>query len=217
MQDLRKALEHQRKELNDCRAEITALKMHIEGSCSSQNLVAPDVVVQSQSLEKYKEEIKALRMEIERLKAKNTNAPDSVGSVYSESTQTEEKVVEVDENKSVTSYPISMVEVLNSEEVQSLATQILDHSTIKQPEEASQEALTNLSNANNDLANSESILKQNDEPTPEDSVLNSKSGCLSDEADKTASSFSIFRIAYPFTLEFYLLSLFSKEFMLQCL
>ncbi|KAI3857729.1 hypothetical protein MKW92_041680, partial [Papaver armeniacum] len=35
-QDLKQSLELQRQELNDCRAEITSLKMHIEGSRSEK-------------------------------------------------------------------------------------------------------------------------------------------------------------------------------------
>lgn len=36
MQSLKQSSEHQRRNLNDCRAEITSLKMHIEGSRASQ-------------------------------------------------------------------------------------------------------------------------------------------------------------------------------------
>lgn len=198
VQDLRKALEHQRKELYDCRAEIAALKMHIEVSRSLQNLVATDVdVVQSQPFEKYKEEIKVLQMEIERLKEKSTNAPDSVVSAYSESMQTEEKVVEVDENKTVISHPISLVK---SEEAQSFATRSFDDNNIKLTKDVLRESMTNPSYENNALANIQSIPKQNDEPPPEDSGLNLKSGSLSSEADKAASTFSILRISYSVIL-----------------
>ncbi|XP_073223287.1 uncharacterized protein [Cicer arietinum] len=74
---LKQSLEHQRKELNDCRAEITSLKMHIEGSLSGNNLSIREVTnVQSQSIEKYEEEIKKLKVEIELLKEKNVRAPE---------------------------------------------------------------------------------------------------------------------------------------------
>lgn len=49
VQDLRKSLNVQRKELNDCRAEITALKMYIEGAQSNKQLF----VENSDSLESY--------------------------------------------------------------------------------------------------------------------------------------------------------------------
>ncbi|KAH9739268.1 rab11-binding protein relch [Citrus sinensis] len=104
--DLKKTTEHQRRELNDCTAEITALKMHIEGSHSVRNFATTNGdVIQSQPVERYEEEIKSLLKEIERLRAKSTNASDSLGSVYSESMQTEEKVVEVDEDKTVLAHP----------------------------------------------------------------------------------------------------------------
>jgi len=54
-------LENQRKELHDCRVQITNLKKHNEGFSFGNNLVVGDVdSVLPQSLEKYKEEIKKL-------------------------------------------------------------------------------------------------------------------------------------------------------------
>ncbi|KAM2197722.1 hypothetical protein ACFX1Q_001089 [Malus domestica] len=71
VQDLKQSLEHQRKELNDCRAEVTALKMHIEGYRSRRNMGAADAdQIQPLSLGSYKEEIKSLQMELESLKSK---------------------------------------------------------------------------------------------------------------------------------------------------
>ncbi|KAM0871343.1 hypothetical protein ACQ4PT_039467 [Festuca glaucescens] len=42
VQDLKQTLDAHRKELNDCRAEITALKMHIEGTQSSKQMSVGD-------------------------------------------------------------------------------------------------------------------------------------------------------------------------------
>uniref|UniRef100_A0ACD5VLQ2 Uncharacterized protein n=2 Tax=Avena sativa TaxID=4498 RepID=A0ACD5VLQ2_AVESA len=42
VQDLKQSLDVHRKELNDCRAEITALKMHIEGTQSSKQMSVGD-------------------------------------------------------------------------------------------------------------------------------------------------------------------------------
>ncbi|CAN0913688.1 RAB11-binding protein RELCH homolog [Linum grandiflorum] len=76
---LKQSLEHQRKELNDCRSEITSLKMHIEGYRSGRNTMATDAdTAESQPLEKYKEEIKLLHLEIEKLKAKRMNFSESM-------------------------------------------------------------------------------------------------------------------------------------------
>ncbi|XP_027077488.1 uncharacterized protein [Coffea arabica] len=70
VQEMKQSMESQRKELNDCRAEITALKMHI--ARSGQNLVSSDSKhVELRSSESYMEEIKLLENEIERLKGTN--------------------------------------------------------------------------------------------------------------------------------------------------
>ncbi|KAF9683958.1 hypothetical protein SADUNF_Sadunf04G0068000 [Salix dunnii] len=120
MQELKQSWERQRKEINDCRSEITSLKMHIEGSRSGMNMVASDVdAVQSQSLEKYKEEIKSLRMEIAGLKAKGAYASESIDNSTSEkeSHQAEEKVVEIDEDKTIVSHPVDVVGVVGNGDV----------------------------------------------------------------------------------------------------
>ncbi|KAL5745067.1 hypothetical protein ACOSP7_026213 [Xanthoceras sorbifolium] len=181
IQNLKQSSEHQRKDLNDCRAEITALKMHIEGSRSARNVATEVDVFQSQSLEKYEEEIKFLQMEVERLKAKSQNAPDSLDSGYSESVQTEEKVVEIDEDKTVVSDPVSTVGALDSSNVQSPSIQTLDDNEVKPIEEVSREALTSSSNEISALENSESIPIQNDEPSSKDSGLQLKSDNIAGE------------------------------------
>ncbi|KAK2652317.1 hypothetical protein Ddye_012173 [Dipteronia dyeriana] len=187
IQNLKQSLEHQRKDLNDCRAEITALKMHIEGSRSAWNSVATEVDVVPQSLEKYEEEIKSLQMEIERLKAESQNAHDSVESGYSESMQIEEKVVEIDEDETVVSDPVTIVGALDSGDVQSLSTQTLHDNKVKPIEEVSGEALTSSSNGNSALENSESVAIHNDEPSSKDTGKHLKSDNISGEvvSDKT--------------------------------
>ncbi|XP_065619519.1 uncharacterized protein LOC136063287 [Quercus suber] len=182
VQDLKQSLEQQRKELNGCRSEITALKMHIEGSCSGRNFLANDVEhVQSQPLEKYKEEIKSLQMEIESLKAKSMNALDSVYPVKSENefAQTEEKVVEILEDKSIISHPVDAGVVdHNVSELQ--ATQSFNDNTDK-PEEISQELLMSHLNDDNPSENIGNVSKQNGEPQSEERRL-LKSDNLSGEA-----------------------------------
>ncbi|CAN6572825.1 unnamed protein product [Malus baccata var. baccata] len=167
VQDLKKSLEHQRKELNDCRAEVTALKMHIEGYRSRRNMVAADAdQIQPLSLEKYKEEIKSLQMELESLKSKNAKAND-----YSDSTnfgkepvQMEEKVVVVDEDKSV--IPAIDVEsrVVEKEEDQSLAAQTFHDNTVK-PKEVSHEVSVGVLSDSSTLVNGDSVSRQNGEPS----------------------------------------------------
>ena len=187
---MKQSLEQQRKELNGCRSEITALKMHIEGSCSGRNFLANDVDhVQSQPLEKYKEEIKSLQMEIESLKAKSMNTLDSVYSVKSEKdVQTEEKVVEILEDKSIISHPVDAGVVdHNVSELQ--ATHSFNDNTDK-PEEISRELLMSHLNDDNPSENIRNVSKQNGEPRSEESRL-LKSDNLSGEAvsDNMASTF----------------------------
>lgn len=164
VQDLKQSLEHQRKELNDCRAEVTALKMHIEGSRSGRNMVAVDVDhEQSLSLERYKEEVKSLQMELENLKSKMATAPDFVDSTQSgkESMQIEEKVVVMDEEKSIIEHPVDAVtRVMEKETDQSLAA---DDNIIK-AEEVSEECSVSPSN-DSALTNGEGVSKQNVEPS----------------------------------------------------
>lgn len=74
VKDLKQSLDHQRKELNNYRAETTSLKMPIERTRSAQHLVQSNVEqveeqVDSVPLESYKEQIEALQMELEQLKA----------------------------------------------------------------------------------------------------------------------------------------------------
>ncbi|KAF2538102.1 hypothetical protein F2Q68_00022654 [Brassica cretica] len=50
VQSLKQSSEHQRRNLNDCRAEITSLKMHIEGSRAGQYVSATEGEKQISSL-----------------------------------------------------------------------------------------------------------------------------------------------------------------------
>lgn len=166
--------------------------MHIEGSHSGWNLAATDVDhVQAESMERYKEEIKSLQMEIEGLKAKHTGAPGSVNSINSEkeSIHAEEKVVEIHEDKNVISQLVdSALRVADTEDSQ-LATQPCD-TNMDKPEELSQGSLMS-SNDNSFLENSESTSKHHGELSSEDTGLLLKEDNLNVEAspEKTASSF----------------------------
>ena len=62
--------------LHASRVEISKLKMSIEGSSSGNNLVVTDVDnFQPESLDKYKEEINKLQMEVVRYLEKNIRNP----------------------------------------------------------------------------------------------------------------------------------------------
>ncbi|CAL0318874.1 unnamed protein product [Lupinus luteus] len=130
VQGLKQSLEFERKELNDCRVEITSLKMLIAASHSGNNLVVSDVNnVQSQSVEKYEEEIKKLRMEVEWLKEKNIRGPENGTLVGSENEilQTEDKVIEIHEDRGAISNPSDVASgVVSNEDTQSPVIQTLN-------------------------------------------------------------------------------------------
>ncbi|KAM1061000.1 hypothetical protein PS2_025301 [Malus domestica] len=167
VQDLKQSLEHQRKELNDCRAEVTALKMHIEGYRSGTNMGAADAdQIQPFYLERYKEEIKSLQMELESLKSKNTKAHDfsETTNFEKESVQMEEKVVVVDEDKSVIPPVDVESKVVEKEEDQSLAAQSFHDNTVEL-KEVSHEVSVGVLSDSSTLVNGDSVSKQNDEPS----------------------------------------------------
>ncbi|TQE10509.1 hypothetical protein C1H46_003847 [Malus baccata] len=182
VQDLKQSLEHQRKELNDCRAEVTALKMHIEGYRSGTYMGAANAdQIQPLSLERYKEEIKSLQMELESLKSKNTKAHDfsETTNFEKESVQMEEKVVVVDEDKSVIPPVDVESKVVEKEEDQSLAAQSFHDNTVEL-KEVSHEVSVGVLSDSSTLVNGDSVSKQNDEP-PLGSSLHLMSENLSPE------------------------------------
>ncbi|XP_028071654.1 RAB11-binding protein RELCH homolog [Camellia sinensis] len=178
VKDLKQFLDHQRKELNDCRAEITSLKMHIEGCRSGWNLAAGDIEhMQSQTLESYREEIKLLHKEIETLKSTKFVATESVESNNhdTEFTETKDKVVVFHENNAVSS-PVEITSgVLETVGAQSLANQTSDDTSDK-PETVPGETLLSSSNDNNGaIESAEHVPKNDGEPLLEDNGLLLKS------------------------------------------
>ncbi|KAL7232019.1 hypothetical protein ACSBR2_010104 [Camellia fascicularis] len=178
VKDLKQLLDHQRKELNDCRAEITSLKMHIEGCRSGWNLAAGDIEhMQSQTLESYREEIKLLHKEIETLKSTKFVATESVESNNhdTEFMVTKDKVVVFHENNAVSS-PVEITSgVLETVGAQSLANQTSDDTSDK-PETVPGETLLSSSNDNNGaIESAEHVPKNDGEPLLENNGLLLKS------------------------------------------
>ncbi|KAI8029233.1 hypothetical protein LOK49_LG01G03487 [Camellia lanceoleosa] len=178
VKDLKQLLDRQRKELNDCRAEITSLKMHIEGCRSGWNLAAGDIEhMQSQTLESYREEIKLLHKEIETLKSTKFVATESVESNNhdTEFMEAKDKVVVFHENNAVSS-PVEMTSgVLETVGAQSLANQTSDDTSDK-PETVPGEKLLSSSNDNNGaIESAEHVPKNDGEPLLEDNGLLLKS------------------------------------------
>lgn len=94
---MKQSSEHQRRNLNDCRAEITSLKMHIEGSRAGQyGSVNEGDSVQSQSVENVEKQISSLPEEVEKPAMEKDDGLVSESSIPVEKghTQTEDGLVE---------------------------------------------------------------------------------------------------------------------------
>ncbi|KAI4352183.1 hypothetical protein L6164_006457 [Bauhinia variegata] len=186
VQVLKQSLENQRTELNSCRAEITSLKLRIHRSSSGNNFSFSDFDdVQSESLEKYKEKIKKLKMEIEPLKENNVSAPES-GKFFSsenETTQTEDKVIEIHEDKGVTSCPPDVVLGVVPNDDGALLTVQTNNESPDKHEEAKHE-LSTPANANNVFENGSAVVRQNSRMHVENSGLLLQSDGQNDAASE---------------------------------
>ncbi|XP_020238059.1 RAB11-binding protein RELCH [Cajanus cajan] len=176
VQVLKQSLENQRKELNDNRVEISMLKMGIERSGSGMNLVVSDVDnSQPESLDKYKEEIKKLQMEVEWLKEKNIGVREPGNFIRSEN-ETEDKVIEIHEDQGSISYPVdAALDVIRNEDAQSTTFKTLEEYADKHED-------VPLAKANISFENSEDVSEQNVGKQEGDSRLNAKSDSGNDEA-----------------------------------
>ncbi|RDX66985.1 LisH domain and HEAT repeat-containing protein, partial [Mucuna pruriens] len=203
VQALKQSLENQRKTLHASRVEISKLKMQIERSESEKNLVVSDVDnFQPESLDKYKEEIKKLQMEVEWLKERKIGVPESGNFVGSENEtlQIEDKEVEIHEDQGAIYYPVdATLNVVRNEDAQSTALQTLNEYADKH--EDALHALFNPANANSAFENIENVFEQNVGKQEGDSRLNAKSDGANDEAisKKMASPHSTFALGNPQT------------------
>ena len=163
--------------------------MQIEGFRSGRNFAATDVNhVQSELLEKYKEEIRSLQMEIVSLRARTTNAPESLVSVSSDgdSILVSEKIVEIHEDRTAIPNPVDTVSTFaDGEDSQSLLAQSSDDIKDKS-EQLSQGLLVNPCN-DNSSENSESVSKLNREP-PSDNRRPPDNPNVEAASENTASS-----------------------------
>ncbi|QCE12921.1 HEAT protein [Vigna unguiculata] len=181
---LKQSLEHQRKELSDCRAEITSLKMHMEGSQLGNNLVVSDTDnVQSESLEKYKEEIKKLQKENEWLKEKNIKGPESENFVGSENgnLQTDDKAVEIRDDRGEVSNSVDVdLGVEHNGNAQSPVVQPLNQYDDKHEDTLPE--LFHPADTNSVVENIKNVSEQNVGLQAVDSSLLVKSDSVNDEA-----------------------------------
>ncbi|KAK4765830.1 hypothetical protein SAY87_007472 [Trapa incisa] len=180
VQVLKQLLEQQRWELNECRAEITSLKMHIEGSHSGKNILAGDTdSFHSQALEKYKDEIKSLQLEIESLKAKEVVA---VHSLDPNDSLREQAVIEIHVDKGMQAQPVEVSsEVGELNDAHSIVPQSTGSDSSKDQED-SQPVLMINSNYNGTTSDGNGGLKQNGEMPAINNGSLSKSDELKEES-----------------------------------
>lgn len=190
--------------------------MHIEGSHSGNNLVVRDVNnVQSQSSEKYEEEIKKLQMEIELLKEKNVRAPEPGNFVGSENDNllTDDKVIEIHEDQGAISYPVDVaLGTVHNEDAQSSVVQ--NPIEYADNHEDALPKLLNNANTHSAFENIENISEQNVGQQAQDSGLLEKSDSVSDELiyKKTEVHCSLsLRISINIILVGFILFTFSKS------
>lgn len=84
VQDLKKTVKSQRKELNDCRAEITSLKMLIDGARSGKIVLATDSTPVQSITESHSDNVKLLSNEVEMSEANTSMNASSTESVKRE-------------------------------------------------------------------------------------------------------------------------------------
>lgn len=160
----------------------------MEGSQLGNNLVVSDTDnVQSESLEKYKEEIKKLQKENEWLKEKNIKAPESENFVGSENgnLQTDDKGVEIHDDRGEVS---NSVDVDLGGNAQSPVVQPLNQYDDKHEDTLPE--LFHPADTNSVVENIKNVSEQNVGLQAVDSSLLVKSDSVNDEAisERTVSS-----------------------------
>lgn len=212
VQDMKQSLESQRKELNDCRAEITSLKMRIEGARSRHDLASSDSEnVLLRSSESYREEIQSLENEIEKLKG--LNAVNTVSVECSNKVKGDGDKANVVDESSIN----NNVEPSLGVSLEDLGTEDSDLQLVVcqdepiEVQEVSQGASPVNSNANGVLANAENFLKDVQE-TPkktDDLTLGTESLAATFNLEKMASSLLVSCMLVVFTSDYTLSELTS--------
>lgn len=163
---LKQSLELQRKELNECRAEITSLKMHLEGSRASRGWHTGEIEgIKSPCIDK-KEEIGFQHMETERTIVTKV-LRDSSKSMASqgEDTQPEEKVLEMNEAG-------VMSNSLPGSHVENIGDVIVGHESDKlKPNTLTSDELTVSCNGNDDEKKEKNAGQNVESTAPEVSYL----------------------------------------------
>uniref|UniRef100_A0A1D1XGA7 LisH domain and HEAT repeat-containing protein KIAA1468 n=1 Tax=Anthurium amnicola TaxID=1678845 RepID=A0A1D1XGA7_9ARAE len=100
VQDLKQSLDLQRKELNDCRAEITSLKMHIESARNSRGWVGGRIEQVQSLCTDDNIEVNAMQTQVEDSKGNSGITSDLVESVgsFTDDITAEEKVIRTHED-----------------------------------------------------------------------------------------------------------------------
>lgn len=199
---MKQSLEHQRRNLNDCRAEITSLKMHIEGSRAGQYVSSSEGdAAQSQSAENVDKQKSSLPLEVEKPTTEKDVGLSSESSISNEKghTQTEDGLVK-EEIKNIIPDQREVAADASSVSYKSL------DSTLENQKEVSNHLLSP-SNGNYSPSDLESILKL------DSGIGRSKSENALVEAapEETVSPDYIFKV---FTLSYFLMILLKDTFVI---
>ncbi|KAL8161817.1 hypothetical protein V2J09_013306 [Rumex salicifolius] len=122
LRKMKKLMQAQRQELNECRSEITSLQTHLEGSLSRTPLANKIDHRELQSPENNKEEIMSPLLNTEVL-----NAQDTITHIMDCSNGTMEAAPEEDECLNISEIKMSVCDPVDNEDSQPLAFQIDEH------------------------------------------------------------------------------------------
>ncbi|PIM99913.1 Protein phosphatase 2A regulatory subunit A [Handroanthus impetiginosus] len=180
VQDLKKRLESQRKELNDCRAEITSLKMHIEGALSGKIVLTTDSTLTQSVPESHNRDIELLQNEVEMSKAKTSVNEEPVEPVKGEEGKEggADEVEEAQVNDNASSTVASLADLVTKDtDIKGMqGSDDITSISEKVPEE-----LLTSSVESGLVGNGENLFKDSGKTSPETDNLIIKSGNLDTE------------------------------------
>lgn len=185
---MKKTLKSQRKDLNDCRAEITTLKMHIEGALSGKIILSADYAFVQSPRQSDNGDTKLVSSEVEMLKSKTSADANLFESINRGEGNEEVDEVEESQLNDTASPGVGSLADLTTVDTVMMGKQDSDDTT-SMSEKVPQDLLS--SPGESGLAGSENIFKDYAKPSLEIDSLIMKSDNLNAElkAEKMVSSY----------------------------
>lgn len=182
---MKKTLKSQRKDLNDCRAEITTLKMHIEGALSGKIILSADYAFVQSPRQSDNGDTKLVSSEVEMLKSKTSADANLFESINRGEGNEEVDEVEESQLNDTASPGVGSLADLTTVDTVMMGKQ----DTTSMSEKVPQDLLS--SPGESGLAGSENIFKDYAKPSLEIDSLIMKSDNLNAElkAEKMVSSY----------------------------